>query len=84
MTNSTLYTAELPRVVTETVSMVETKSFTVRNTWFPYLKPLVSRLETLRTTSLPIHQIRQRNRSLHRPIISRSSPPYLGDGWGEG
>ncbi len=39
MTNSTLYTAEPPRVVTETVSMVETKSFTVRNTWFPYLKP---------------------------------------------
>ena len=38
MTNSTLYTAEPPRVVTETVSMVETKSFTVRNTWFPYLK----------------------------------------------
>ncbi len=39
MTNSTLYTAEPPRVVTETVSMVETKSFKVRNTWFPYLKP---------------------------------------------
>ena len=39
MTNSTLYTAESPRVVTETVSMVETKSFIVRNTWFPYLKP---------------------------------------------
>ena len=39
MTNSTLYTAEPPRVVTETVSMVETKSFIVRNTWFPYLKP---------------------------------------------
>ena len=28
MTNSTLYTVEPPRVVAETVSMVETKSFT--------------------------------------------------------